>query len=61
MEKQRSARIVVYVEPLIERALRLAMEKNNETQSSYVRSLLINELIEQGLLTERMVAELAIG
>jgi len=54
--KIRSEKVVSRLEPLIHRAMIQSL--GNQTQSDYIRSLVIADLKYKGLLTDSMLAEL---
>lgn len=58
---KRSRDIQVNLEPEVYRQTITLAAKLDVSASSYIRSLIINDLRERGLLTERMLADMAVA
>jgi hypothetical protein len=57
MNKLRSDRIVVYLEPFLASATTRLCDREKRSYSEYIRSLVIKDLKERQLLTDAMIAE----
>lgn len=58
---KRSRDIQVNLEPLIHQLLVDLATRTGMTQSSYIRKLIIEDLRNQGLLTDSMIADMMSG
>lgn len=57
MAQRRSKMTPVYLEPMLNDALDVAVNASDETKSGYVRNLIIEDLKQRELITDKMIAE----
>lgn len=59
MRQSRSQKVVMYLEPVIHTAFKKAYDADPsvDTQSEYLRNLVIQDLKGKGLLTDKMIAD----
>lgn len=58
---KRSKDVQVNLEPLIHKILVDLVARSNSTQSGYIRTLIVEDLRNQGLLTDTMIADMMSG
>jgi hypothetical protein len=61
MAENRDRAIMVNIEPTFHEIVKALADKENTSVSNYCRSLIIQDLVNKGLVTDRMVAEVLIG
>lgn len=61
MSEVRDKPIMVHLEPTFFDALQRAVIKDDTTASSYIRSLIIEDLLNKGLITHRIVTLVTTG
>jgi len=59
MAQRREIQVMVSMEMTVSQALQVAIQKDEISASSYLRSLLIEDLQKRGLLTDSMLAQMA--
>jgi hypothetical protein len=57
MAQRRDNKLLVYLEPILRTAVTQVVNKTDQSHSEYIRGLVIADLKERGLLTDRMIAE----
>lgn len=57
MSEPRDKQVVVNIEATLHEAVTLASTKLNLTASTYVRGLIIDDLVNRGMLSERTLAQ----
>lgn len=55
----RSTKVSIYLEPTIDTAMKRVVPSTS-TVSDYIRKLIVSDLLERGLLTEKMLADILI-
>lgn len=57
MARRREKTVLVHLEPLVYSALSKVVIEKESSYSGYLRQLVIKDMIEKGMLTDRMVVE----
>ena len=61
MSETRDRQIMVNIEPTFYDALQGAVTKEDMSLSAYVRNLILKDLLDRGLITDRMVTMVVLG
>jgi hypothetical protein len=55
--QRREHKVLAYLEPIVHAAMTRLVEQHGISYSEYIHKLVVNDLKDRGLLTEKMITE----